>query len=556
MLSRVANSLYWMSRYIERAENTARLVETSIQLLLDFRNLDEQHIAEQWLPIVQAAGDEEAFSKLHPKATGAAVTEFLVLQAENPNSIVQCICQARENARMVRDQISQELWEELNRLYLFVRSREALQVWKQSPTEFFSQIKASSLHLTGIIYATLIHNEGWWFSQVGRFLERADKTSRILDVRHQSLPETGLPGPVGQTEALEWAAILRSCSAWDAYKSYFGADVHPKLVTEFLVLCEDFPRSIRFCAIQVNTALRKISGVAEGRFVNDAERHAGRLMAELQFSTVEEIFERGLHRYLDDIQIKLNNIGDSLFRAYIFPFARPPGEADMVQQEEQQQQSHGSQRFMKRIGILTAGGDTPALNATIHGAVTRANQLKLEIYGLMKGFNGLFNSTLPHVHLNPLFQGIPELDPTKGGTLIGSSRDYVDPDNKEQLDQVALHLQKLGIEGLICVGGDGTLNGLQPLCDRLPVVLAPKTIDNDLGLNYASEPEEWLRVPSDPGPSTATATSAPNPTSSSTSNRWSITSRRAMPPRSLSPPPAWTVSAPRRRATGALPLVR
>jgi 6-phosphofructokinase len=149
---------------------------------------------------------------------------------------------------------------------------------------------------------------------------------------------------------------------------------------------------------------------------------------------------------------------------------------------------------MKRIGILTAGGDTPALNATIHGAVTRANQLKIEIIGLIKGFNSLFNPRLPHVHLNPLFQEIPELDPTKGGTLIGSSRDYVDPDNSAELDTIAAHLGKLGIEGLICIGGDGTLNGLQPLADRLPTVLAPKTIDNDLGLNYANEPDEWVRA--------------------------------------------------------------
>jgi 6-phosphofructokinase 1 len=149
---------------------------------------------------------------------------------------------------------------------------------------------------------------------------------------------------------------------------------------------------------------------------------------------------------------------------------------------------------MKRIGILTAGGDTPALNATIHGAVVRANQLKIEIVGLIKGFNCLFNARVPHVHLNPLFQEIPELDPTKGGTLIGSSRDYVDPNKKDELDLVASRLKKLGIEGLVCIGGDGTLNGLQPLAERLPVVLAPKTIDNDLGLNYASEPDEWARV--------------------------------------------------------------
>ncbi len=149
---------------------------------------------------------------------------------------------------------------------------------------------------------------------------------------------------------------------------------------------------------------------------------------------------------------------------------------------------------MKRIGILTAGGDTPALNATIHGAVVRANQLRIEIFGFIKGFNSLFNPQLPHVHLNPLFQEIPELDPTKGGTLIGSSRDFVDPEKKDDLDTIALRLKNLGIEGLICIGGDGTLNGLQPLSDRLPTVLAPKTIDNDLGLNYPSEPNEWVRA--------------------------------------------------------------
>jgi 6-phosphofructokinase 1 len=148
---------------------------------------------------------------------------------------------------------------------------------------------------------------------------------------------------------------------------------------------------------------------------------------------------------------------------------------------------------MKRIGILTAGGDTPALNATIHGAVVRANQLRIEVFGLLKGFNSLFNPKVPHVHLNPLYQEIPEMDPTIGGTLIGSSRDFVDPDKKEELEMVVSRLHRLGIEGLICVGGDGTLNGLQPLAERLPTVLAPKTIDNDLGLNYACEPDEWIR---------------------------------------------------------------
>src|SRR5512141_596532 len=152
---------------------------------------------------------------------------------------------------------------------------------------------------------------------------------------------------------------------------------------------------------------------------------------------------------------------------------------------------------MKRIGILTAGGDTPALNATVYGAVTRANELRLEVYGFIKGFNSLFNPRLPHLHLNPLFQTIPELDPTHGGTILGASRDYLNPDDRQALDEITGRLQRLKIDGLICIGGDGTLNGMQPLTERLPTVLAPKTIDDDLGLNYRNEPDEWLRKPAD-----------------------------------------------------------
>ena len=152
---------------------------------------------------------------------------------------------------------------------------------------------------------------------------------------------------------------------------------------------------------------------------------------------------------------------------------------------------------MKRIGILTAGGDTPALNATIAGAVERANQAKVEVFGIIKGFSGLLNQQVPHVHLNPLFHAIPELDPTKGGTILGASRDYVDGEDLETIARVAERLAKLKIDGLVCVGGDGTLNGMQPLSNFLPVALAPKTIDNDLGLNYPEEPNEWLREPSE-----------------------------------------------------------
>ncbi|MGE0453155.1 MAG: 6-phosphofructokinase [Vicinamibacteria bacterium] len=156
---------------------------------------------------------------------------------------------------------------------------------------------------------------------------------------------------------------------------------------------------------------------------------------------------------------------------------------------------------MKRIGILTAGGDTPALNATIQGAVARANQRRVEVFGFIKGFSSLLSPSVPYVHLNPLFTEIPELDPNRGGTLIGASRAFVDPSDTRMMDEVADRLSRLKVSGLICVGGDGTLNGLQPLAERFPVVLAPKTIDNDLGLNHRDEPDEWVReaAPDAPG---------------------------------------------------------
>ncbi len=148
---------------------------------------------------------------------------------------------------------------------------------------------------------------------------------------------------------------------------------------------------------------------------------------------------------------------------------------------------------MKRIAILTAGGDTPALNSTIYGAVQRANQLRIEVIGIMKGYGGLLNPEVPHVFLNPLFQSIPELDAVHGGTILGATRDYVSSDDLDTIKRVAGRLAKLNVDGLICVGGDGTLNGMQPMSEFLPCVLAPKTIDNDLGLNYFDEPHEYQR---------------------------------------------------------------
>jgi 6-phosphofructokinase 1 len=152
---------------------------------------------------------------------------------------------------------------------------------------------------------------------------------------------------------------------------------------------------------------------------------------------------------------------------------------------------------MKRIAILTAGGDTPSLNATIHGAVTRANERRIEVVGLMRGFDALLHPRLPHVLLNPLFSVIPELDPHRGGTILGASRKYIGRESPEAVADACQRLKSLEVDGLICVGGDGTMNGLQPICGSIPAVLAPKTIDNDLGLNFPGEPQKWKLEPAD-----------------------------------------------------------
>lgn len=290
------------------------------------------------MPIVQSTGDEENFLAKYSRATGPAVTEFLVFDNENPNSIVASVAQARENARMVRDQITVELWEELNRLYLWLRGDDARNLWHRSPTEFFGQIKNSCLLLVGLIYATFVHNEGWQFMQVGKFIERADKITRIIDVRHATFPATGAPERISQRDTLDWSAVLRSCSAWDAYKSAYGADVRPEWAVELLLFNEEFPRSVRFCVEKLDDALRAISGVRPRRSSNNAEMLSGRLLAKMQYGSLDEVLAVGVHDYMDLLQCRFNEVGTAVFDAYIFqPFVNLEDEI-LVQQEMQQQQ--------------------------------------------------------------------------------------------------------------------------------------------------------------------------------------------------------------------------
>src|ERR1041385_3042096 len=224
MLSRVADSIYWMSRYVERAENVARFVDVNLQLMLDAPSGEDQ----QWEPLVNTTGDHEDFKKRYGKATQRNVLQFLSFDPENPNSILSCIRAARENARTIREIISSEMWLQLNKFYLMVTAAAADSTDQANPHEFFTEVKNANHLFNGIAAATMTHGEPWHFFHMARMLERAAKTSRILDVKYfillRSVQDVGTP-----FDDIQWAAVLRSASAFEMYRKRHGR-ISPKSV--------------------------------------------------------------------------------------------------------------------------------------------------------------------------------------------------------------------------------------------------------------------------------------------------------------------------------------
>ncbi|MGI9088955.1 MAG: alpha-E domain-containing protein [Chthoniobacterales bacterium] len=315
MLSRVADSLYWMSRYIERAENNARIADVNLQLILDLTNQLDPDPQQQWQPIISSLEENELFASLYAKPDGRAAIDFVSLQKKNRNSIYSCISQARENARTTREQISSEMWEQVNSLYLFVKSDSARKLLRSSPYEFFRRIIHGSHLFQGMTHATMTHSEGWHFMRIGRLLERADCTSRILDVKyHILLPSGERVG--GNVDTIQWMSVLKSCSALEAYRKVYVDQVAPWKVAEFLTIDSHFPRSIRFSVDNMDEALHCISGTDESRYANDAERLSGRLRSDLDYITIGEIFKCGLHEYLESIQRRLVEIGHATYDTY------------------------------------------------------------------------------------------------------------------------------------------------------------------------------------------------------------------------------------------------
>lgn len=322
MLSRVANSVYWMFRYLERAQNIARFINADFDQFLDNRD----HHGNLWMSLVAVTGDQEAFEERHPSPSRDAIIHFLTLDDEYQSSVYSCVLQARENARSIREIISSEMWEALNSLYLTVRAQARSGV-PADPFSFCRQVIDGCYLFIGLFYSTMNRGEAWHFGRLGMLLERADKTSRILDVKYFIL----LPDPswVGSTyDNTQWAALLKAVSGLEMYRKIHRR-LSPGDVAEFLLFDADFPRSALHCVREAEESLRVLAG---GRQLAALESMA-LLRGGLENGSARNVLSAGLHDELDRLQTRLNKVDDDVFTAF---FATKLREANALAQTQNQ----------------------------------------------------------------------------------------------------------------------------------------------------------------------------------------------------------------------------
>jgi len=304
LLSRVADALYWLSRYLERAEHTARLMDVRLDL-----GLDRQRSLDGWdftrlFSALRVSPLAEA-----PSSPGTLI-DTLVFDADNGDSVLRSVTAARENARQVREQISSDMWEQINALFLRLKQARSDGTWSSRP-HYICRLVIEGVHLfAGVTDATMAHGEGWQYLQVGRYLERAGATAALLDLYfHEG---SRLP-----PNHAEWIGLLRSCSALEAYCRCYTADIRPERVAEFLLLNSEFPRSLRFSAASVETALRAIAQYAGRGTGGRADRLAGRLHASLDYGQVDEILSEDPHDYLESIVRYCAQIHTAAYQTYV-----------------------------------------------------------------------------------------------------------------------------------------------------------------------------------------------------------------------------------------------
>lgn len=305
MLSRAANSVYWMARYLERADNVARFIDVNAHLILDLGQPSDQ---TQWHPLIVTSDDEKEFAARYPDSSEANVIRFLTFDETNPNSILSCINAARENARTVREIIPSDMWEKMNELYHQVQAHSRSDSVRDLQ-QLYAQVRSANYWIAGLLQNVVSHGEAWHFMRLGRMIERADKTARLIDVKYFYL----LPSPdaVGSAfDSVQWGAVLKSVNAFEMYRKQFHRIVYQD-VAEFLIFDPLFPRSLAYCAASCVKSLARITQAP-----TDAHREIAALQAMLEATSTATILKKGLHEFIDGFQARLNIFDRAIHRSF------------------------------------------------------------------------------------------------------------------------------------------------------------------------------------------------------------------------------------------------
>src|SRR5689334_20973491 len=312
MLSRTADNLYWLARFVERAEYLARILEVTQRLT----TLPLAYVGStnEWDSAVLTAGCEHAFSEAYPEANEETVIDFLCFSAANPSSIRNCFEVARSNARAVRTALTSETWDAINGAWLELKRFGNGPTSREEFMRFLRWVQESSLRFDGSAYRTMLRNDAYWFSRLGLYMERADNTARILDVKyHLLLPENERVG--GPLDYFQWAAILRSVSALTAYHWVYRESLKPWLVADLLILRDEMPRSLASCYEAIVRNLDSLAG-AYGR-QGRAQRQARGIRTRLQNSRMDGIFQRGLHEFIGEFITESNQLGALITQQFL-----------------------------------------------------------------------------------------------------------------------------------------------------------------------------------------------------------------------------------------------
>ena len=318
MLSRTADHLFWMARYVERAENTARMLDVNHQTSLLPQS--DKNAEEGWRALLGISELQASYDKAHDRITARSVIDFMARDPSNSSSIYSCICRARENARAVRGSLTTEFWETSNATWLELNNILTSKMLERDPSEFFEWVKFRSHLSRGVMIGTMLKDEAFHFARMGTFLERADNTARLLDVKYHGMAELGRlvePTSVERSDAKAgeqvsshgdfyyWAAVLRSVSAFEIYRKVYSDLITPARVAELMILRGDMPRSLSACVNEVVINLANVSNDHS----HDTERRAGMLRAELEYGRIDDILQAGLHAWLTNFLERVNDLG-------------------------------------------------------------------------------------------------------------------------------------------------------------------------------------------------------------------------------------------------------